>query len=306
MSYQFLGGLVIGLVIYHELVPYLQQILQSLPQHEVASRRVADLLALKDVAVMLLMPGGPVGPGRDCLMALLFLGRLLLGFSAGFVLNSMAAKAVSQWVRALLNLWAPGAVLDSDARRSNAATHSRLLGALVVTCIVGGAVAALSVFRTSPRVEAGSLPGTCAVAPPPTIEGDEGKGKFKTRLKGRRGRVEEEPADVGACAYGVVDQAADRLAGGLSGGLASLHELHGEEDSAVLRLLTQLAVAAVAYNAISYGWLFYGGGMNLLEGDGEASPSDFAGRFRGVAYRALRLAFIYPLLIGGRYTKDLM
>ena len=88
----------------------------------------------------------------------------------------------------------------------------------------------------------------------------------------------------------------------------SLRELHGaNRESAVLRLLTQLAFAAVAYCAISYTWLFYGGGTRLLSGGGAGKAAAVAdGNFRHIFSRAVRVGSWILALIGGKYTIDLM
>lgn len=225
MSSQFLFGIVVGVLATGELMPYYQQILESLPHHEeVASRRLADLLALKEVAVILLGPGGPA---RDCFLALVFLTRLVIGFSLAFCLNTMS-KGLSQWVRSVLIWWAPGAI-DTDARRSGAAMHSRLLGPIIVACIFGGAVATLSISRSTPRVTTYSVPGMCAVE---AMERAAASQKGRTTYSRRRSHHLRSPANQGggngddgdACSYGLVDRWSDSLAmvlpGGLSGGLA--------------------------------------------------------------------------------------
>ena len=69
----FLFGLLLGILIAVEFLPSFQRILESLPEHDVtSSRRLADLLDLKHIAVQLLDT-----VGRDSFLVVVALGRLL-------------------------------------------------------------------------------------------------------------------------------------------------------------------------------------------------------------------------------------
>ena len=129
----FLFGLLLGILIAVEFLPSFQRILESLPEHDVtSSRRLADLLDLKHIAVQLLDT-----VGRDSFLVVVALGRLLLGFVLSMVLNAVFGVFSSKATRQLLILGTPGGV-GTDRRRATAALRSRFLGPIVVVGIAGG------------------------------------------------------------------------------------------------------------------------------------------------------------------------
>ena len=211
MPSSFLFGLLLGILIAVEFLPSFQRILESLPEHDVtSSRRLADLLDLKHIAVQLLDT-----VGRDSFLVVVALGRLLLGFVLSMVLNAVFGVFSSKATRQLLILGTPGAV-GTDRRRTTAALRSRFLGPIVVVGIAGGAVAYLSLYRTTPRALPGSAAGMCSTE---TTFGSEGLRRTDNLVQQGNGSQDGS----GECA---TDSLVEKLEKGLKSGLASIRELN--------------------------------------------------------------------------------
>lgn len=276
MANDFVVGICVGVLIAAFSARSISRALDSLPEHEETSRKLADLLALKDLAKALF---GTAGVGRDLLHLAILLTKLFFGWLIMLIVNATISPTLSRTIADSLR----------GKRERKEIQLSPFLPPLIVVCIVVGAVATL-LLKPVGKVQVAS----------------SGWALFGPSAQQARGQ-EEADFDLSdeAAVVEYISGLARKTMRSLASALQQLQEANPMIDGAAAaplpRVAWQVGVGFVV-SMLAY-WVKRTQGSGMLfvvEDDAGRATSDFGARFgcylaRGASWLLMALC-VFPFL----------
>ena len=274
MANDFAVGIFVGVLIAAFSAHSISRVLDSLPEHDEASRKLADLLFLRDLAKALF---GTAGVGRDLLLVAILVSKLFFGWVIMLIANATISPTLSRSF--------------ADSLRGNRERKqvqlSPLLPPLVVACILIGAIATLVLKPV----------GTVKIA-------SSGWALFAPSAPHARRQLEAE-LDFGdeAAVVEYISGLANSTMSSLASALQQLQEPNPALDGAAAAPLPRVVwqvVAGFVVSALAYGVAVTQESGVFVDDDAGRAASDWRARFgchlaRGASWLLMALCS-FPFL----------